>query len=350
MDKLEHYLDQVCRGIAGPRSLRQHIRQELREHLMDAVSEHENAGVTHEAAIERALEEFGGPEEVRRELEATHGHRLMTVVVDKAMQWKEKTMKAKWLWTTWAHLALGLVIVLQLMFIYAAFIFVVPKFWYFQKAGWLNGRGPNANEAEVFAHSFIGYFEQWLREWQLWAFPTVLIAWLVYEWRFRGENKSFIRLSAMGTLAVTLTILSVLMAYSLIIPMHIAMPVLYHRNFDAETRAWFTQFSAGVDKLEMGAAQKDWGIVHRGLIETNNGIADLNDFGSSAPVLIATQNPQKVSDLRAAMIEVRDALHQVTREAWPAQKSDDPSVQNAIQKSKAFLQLVPRPTSMPSSP
>ena len=34
MDKLDHYLDQVCRGIGGPRSLRQHVRQELREHLL----------------------------------------------------------------------------------------------------------------------------------------------------------------------------------------------------------------------------------------------------------------------------------------------------------------------------
>ena len=40
MDKLEQYLDQVCRGIAGPRSLRQHVRQELREHLLDAAAAH----------------------------------------------------------------------------------------------------------------------------------------------------------------------------------------------------------------------------------------------------------------------------------------------------------------------
>ena len=41
MDKLEHYLDQVCRSIGGPRSLRQHVRQELREHLLDAAAEHQ---------------------------------------------------------------------------------------------------------------------------------------------------------------------------------------------------------------------------------------------------------------------------------------------------------------------
>src|ERR1700761_5444193 len=103
MDKLEHYLDQVCRSIAGPKSLRQHIRQELREHLLDAAAEHKAAGMTEEAALDRALADFGGPEQVRSELEATHGHRLMGVVIDKALQWKERTMKAKWLWMTWAY-------------------------------------------------------------------------------------------------------------------------------------------------------------------------------------------------------------------------------------------------------
>ncbi len=96
MDKLEQYLDQVCRSIGGPRSLRQHVRQELREHLRDAAAEHRAAGLSEDEALDRALADFGGPEQVRSELEATHGHRLLPVVIDKAMQWKEQTMKAKW--------------------------------------------------------------------------------------------------------------------------------------------------------------------------------------------------------------------------------------------------------------
>ena len=45
MDRLEHYLDQICRSIGGPRSLREHVRQELREHLLDAVAQHKAAGL-----------------------------------------------------------------------------------------------------------------------------------------------------------------------------------------------------------------------------------------------------------------------------------------------------------------
>ena len=62
MDRLEHYLDQVCRGISGPRSLRQHIRQELREHLQDATAEHpEGRGCRSRKPLEpRASEDFPG--------------------------------------------------------------------------------------------------------------------------------------------------------------------------------------------------------------------------------------------------------------------------------------------------
>ena len=38
MDRIEAYLEQVCRGIGGPRGMRAHVRQELREHLRDAAA------------------------------------------------------------------------------------------------------------------------------------------------------------------------------------------------------------------------------------------------------------------------------------------------------------------------
>src|SRR4051812_30475955 len=113
MEKLERYLDQVCRSLGGPRAMRQHVRQELREHLLDAVAQHRSSGASEGEGLDRALDEFGKSDDVRTELEAAHGYRMMAVAIDKAMQWKEMTMKAKWLWTSWAYLALGIVIALE---------------------------------------------------------------------------------------------------------------------------------------------------------------------------------------------------------------------------------------------
>src|SRR5439155_21070704 len=126
MDKLEQYLDRVCRGIGGPRALRQHVRRELREHLLDAAAGHKAVGLPEDQALARALADFGGPDEVQSELEATHGHRLLAVVIDKALDWKERTMRAKWLWTTWAHMTVVAVIGLEILWITFAVMFLVP--------------------------------------------------------------------------------------------------------------------------------------------------------------------------------------------------------------------------------
>src|SRR3954447_3231103 len=128
MEKLERYLDQVCHSMGGPKSMRQHLRQELREHLLDLAAQHRTHGLSEEAALDRALEDFGGPDELKSGLEATYGHRLLPVVIDKAMQWKERTMRAKWLWATWAHLALAAVVVLEVLLITFNVIFIIPKF------------------------------------------------------------------------------------------------------------------------------------------------------------------------------------------------------------------------------
>ncbi len=137
MDKLERYLDQVCRGIGGPRELRQHVRQELREHLLDAMAGHKAAGLAEDAALDRALADFGGPDEVRSELEALHGHRLLGVAIDKALDWKEKTMKAKWLWASWANLAVATVVALELAWLVFAGTMLVPRFQWWQDR-WLD--------------------------------------------------------------------------------------------------------------------------------------------------------------------------------------------------------------------
>src|SRR5262245_13527978 len=124
MNKLDRYLDEVCRGIGGPRAMRQHVRQELREHLLDAAAEHQRAGLSEEEAIQRALDDFGVSADVRSGLQATYGHRLMAIVIDKAMQWKETTMRSKFLWLSAAHLAIGLVVALEVAFMAALLTYV----------------------------------------------------------------------------------------------------------------------------------------------------------------------------------------------------------------------------------
>ena len=99
MNELERYLDQVCPSLRVSSSLRRHLREELKEHLTEAIEANVAEGLSQEDAAARAIAAFGPPAMVGEGLEAVYGRRLFSVVIEKAMEWKEKTMKTGWKWT-----------------------------------------------------------------------------------------------------------------------------------------------------------------------------------------------------------------------------------------------------------
>jgi hypothetical protein len=308
MDKLEHYLDQVCRSIGGPRSLRQHIRQELREHLRDAVAEHRAAGMTEAEALERALADFGGQEQVRAELEATHGHRLLPVVIDKALEWKERTMKAKWLWTTWAHLALVLTIALEVLFITFTVTFIVPKFQMFLREGLMYPPDDLPQFSRMPA--FLNGLQEVGGKYTTWLLLLAAGVWVLFEWRVRSENKSFIRLSALGTAAVALMVVVLLSAASLLISFCVGLP-----ETGRLARPWvmeqITSIDTSVSALEQAMPKQDWEAMKNDVDRASRVLSSLTEgpavhslaLGNEPPTAEATR-----TQLKAAGEVLADAL------------------------------------------
>jgi hypothetical protein len=292
MDKVEQYLDQVCRSVGGPRSLRQHIRQELREHLLDAMAEHKAAGLPEEEALNRALADFGGPEQVRSELEATHGQRLLPVVIDKAMQWKEKTMRAKWLWTTWAYLAVAGIILLDLLFIAFAVTTQIPKLRAFTAQGWLQY---DDTPGVVWLVSFL-HNVQWAWERAIWWAPITAAGWGLFEWRVRSENKSFMRLSGLGTVGFGLTIVVLMTAGAVVLPYAVGIP---HSSIARPfAREQIVSVDASIVALEQAAARKDWDGM-REHAEAASEAANRLGFGPSLHSLKTRNEPLTLAELRA---------------------------------------------------
>jgi hypothetical protein len=258
MNKLEHYLDQVCRGLGGPRAMRQHIRAELRGHLLDAVAEHRAAGLSEADALDRALEDFGGPEQVRAELEATHGHRLLPVLIDKALAWKEKTLKTKWLWMTWTYLAVVFLVVLEVLFIGFAATFLFPKMWKLRADGWIR--------VDEMAGTLLERMFSFIRgvEWALthlwWWLLLLATGWGLFEWRVRSENKPFMRLSFLGTLALALLVVVVLISLSVSIPPMAGLPSLAGITGPAMAQQT-SSIDESVKAIDESAQKKDWPSV-----------------------------------------------------------------------------------------
>jgi hypothetical protein len=323
MDKVEQYLDQVCRSVGGPRALRQHIRQELREHLLDAVAEHKAAGLAEEAALERALADFGGPEQVRSELEATHGQRLLPVVIDKAMQWKEKTMRAKWLWTTWAYLAVAGVIAMDLLFILFSSTMLLPKLQKLKADGWLQ-LDDTTEPAGSRMLSFLNTLP-WLGEyWWCVLFPAA--GWVVFEWRVRSENKSFMRMSALGTVAAGMTLVVIVAGASMAILFVLGLPG------SKIARPWAVESIVSIDTsvaaVEKALEQKDWAAMQEQADRASKGMNRLE----SGPSLYALTNrdvPPTAAELRVNQKSAKESLAEV-QQAIREKESD--RLKTALQK------------------
>jgi hypothetical protein len=311
MDKLERYLDQVCRGIGGPRSLRQHVRQELREHLTDAAAEHRAAGLSPEEALDRAIADFGGPEEVRSELEATHGHSVMAVVIEKAMQWKEMTMRAKWLWTTWAYLAAAGVIAVEVMWITFAAMYLVPRFQKLMLDGVVDPAALDEHGVGWMV-SFLNTLMAVTDKYTTFLILGAAAAWGLFEWRVRSDNKPFMRLAALGTAAVALSMVSVLTAGSMIISFTMALPAT-----GKITRPFTLQHIATIDTsvatIEQALAKKEWAAMSDPAAKAQNGVNVLVNVATAMPSLTVRSDRAEVEGLRADMKAARDAFDGVAK-------------------------------------
>jgi hypothetical protein len=336
MDKLEHYLDQICRSIGGPKSLRQHVRRELREHLLDAAAEHRAAGMSEDEALDRAMSDFGGPEEVRLGLEETHGHRLLPVVIEKAMQWKEKTMRAKWLWMTWAHLALAGVIVLEVMWLTFANMFLVPRFQKLMRVGVID---PAILEEErmTWMASFLDGLQRVGGRYPPWLLLSAAVVCGLFEWRVRSENKSFIRLSAWGTAAVVLMVIGILTAGSLVIPSYmVVMPVTspLARPYAMQQ---FATIDSSIAALERSLANKNWDSIQRLAKYTSQAVNRLAAVAPEIQSLAPKNESLNLEKLRRSLTTANRGLSEVQQ---AAQEKDAGRVEAALQNFRELYEPI----------
>jgi hypothetical protein len=305
MDKLEQYLHQVCRSIGGSRSLREHVRQELREHLLDAMAGHKAAGLSEEEALERALEEFGKPEDVRSEMEATHGQRLLAVVIDKALQWKERTMRAKWLWMTWACLALVLVIALEVLCIVFNVVFIVPKMQKLTHDGIIDPAVIQEQGVSWMAGFLKGLGE--VGHYTAFILLGAVAASGLFEWRVRSENKAFMRLSALGTAAVGLMVVVVLTVASLVIPFCLGVPATGRlaRPFALDQ---VSHIDTAVGALEQALPKKDWAAMHEQADRAAQSLGNLAKAAPAVPALATWNERPTAEELRADVKAAGESL------------------------------------------
>lgn len=198
MDSLERYLARVCRGVGGSASLRRHLRQELREHILEAAERHKADGLPADEALDKAIADFRDPVAVHEGFEDVYGRDVVGILIEKAMQWKESTLKATWLWSGTASLLLSVAIFAQGFFSFSVLWLQVPRMKeMFQDAGQVL---PKYAIRFLELANFLIYRYGWL-----WVLVPLLLVWGLFEWRYRGENKPLIRLSRLALISLVTT-------------------------------------------------------------------------------------------------------------------------------------------------
>jgi hypothetical protein len=227
------------------------------------------------------------------------------VLIDKAMQWKERTMKAKWLWMSWAYLALAVVLTLEVLLIWFIVMYIIPKFEKLTRDGMID-IVELEEQGVLWMVNFLHNLSYFGGHYTTWLVLGVIAAIVLFEWRVQSENKSFMRLSALGTAAAGLMVVIVLMAGSLVIPFVLAMPAM-----GKMARPWAVEQTATVDAsiraLEQAQAKKDWPAMQEQASQAANALTRLS-AGPAVTSLVKGNEPKRVAELREQVWAARDAL------------------------------------------
>ncbi len=251
-------------------------------------------------------------------------------------------MRAKWLWTTWAYVAVVLVIVLEFLYITFAEVYLVPKLKKFREDGWMGGA--EGEPTIEWLYRFIDRVSSVL-EYVPQILLGMLVIWGLFEWRVRSESKTLMRLSALGTGGLGLMVIVFLMMAALVLPFMMGLPG------NRVARPWAMETAVSIEKsvsaLEQAAAKQDWAALQADAQELSRGLTRLsagpfvgslrsdNDFATSSSLYYGMKATKEamtgiehaietkdLQQLNSAMEKFRTAYEPLRKAAKRAEKGE----------------------------
>jgi hypothetical protein len=234
------------------------------------------------------------------------------------------------------------VIVLEVLWLTFAVIFLVPKFQRLMRDGMID-RAILEEHGVAWMASFLRGLTEVGGHYTTWLLLLAIVVCGLFEWRVRSENKSFIRLSAWGTLAVGLLVVGVLTAGTLVVPYLLAAPesVRIARPFALQQIASIDTAAAA---LEQALAKQDWASVQRHASQAAEALDVLAAAGPAVGSLTPRYGPPNSEELRAQLRSAGGCLAEA-REA--AREKDAGRVGAAVRKFRALYEPVEKAATNP---
>jgi len=205
-----------------------------------------------------------------------------------------------------------------------------------RQEGWVHADNPSAQEFLSRADSCLQSLTWVAFHWLAWLIAAA-VAWGLFEWRVRSENKSLMRLSGLSVVAVVLSVVMGATASALVVPYVIAVPELYARKPEPIVLDRLASLDKSISELDAAMADADW--VHRRehAMQVYGDLRRLSDMGAAAPTLVSLPERMKIDDVRASLKSAGDFLF----EAQNAMAEGDVARTNAALASfrKAYAQV-----------
>jgi len=183
MNDIDLYLDQACRQITGPDSLRAHLRKELKEHLEEAIDDLVADGMSRGDATAKAIEDLGDPDTIRDGMESVYSPGVTSLFVEQAIKWKDRK------WHLYAQIGLVLIMVLAIFLVWFVPVKIIPVTQKVYDERGLELPGFMQATISVLERVFVFGVEY---HWYLLLIPPAVVVGL-FEWMCKSENKTSIR-------------------------------------------------------------------------------------------------------------------------------------------------------------
>jgi hypothetical protein len=307
MNDIGRYLDQACRSVSGSVALRKHLRTELKEHLEEAIKELVAKGMSQDEAAKKVIQDFGEPEMVRDGLQSVYGHSVTSLFVDKAMDWRERTMKSEWRWNSATYVGLVLIVALAASSIVFSFMWIVPCL-----AALYSDLG---TELPRYLCRTINISRLMVDEWWIWVIPIVGGMGL-FEWKCKSENKALIR-TAMSVGASVVTV-----AFAFFLVEAIVMSFILIQQERVEQRSESAIIARVVDahesyqQLAQAIEDEDWTVANRSTDEVGDAYRVLGDWDTMATVLASEDQWGKIQDIRRVVAEISELSRKLNHKLY----------------------------------
>jgi hypothetical protein len=311
MNDVERFLDRACCGVGGSHELRRHLRKELHEHLTAEIEGNIQAGMDREEAVQKAIEEFGDPAMIRDGLQTVHGRRLLTLLIEKSMIWKERTMKTGWKWSFVAHVALILMIAFEVFLLTAPSTYILPSIQSLHRDLGI----PMFAYLEVLA-GLLGWF---LYEYG-WI-PCVIVAlagWVIFEWKCCSENKAIIRLASLSLISFVMFLIMTAVCVPMTIDLAMLPGQIYNTQINLTPQKAerivlpkISKADRAFKELREAIDQEDWPAVDLSADILSDTCKSLHKTSVSIMLLAGENQRNNLTDIRDLLDEIEDSSRKI---------------------------------------